>query len=122
MNAEPLSRDEVAAALATGRDLGPDYDHAVADALAEHLEHTIDQRVESRLAERPAAAPAPRPGQDLKIAGLRFAMAVVPMVLAVPLTYIASQSADEAGAAVFALWLGIAAVNAVFLLGTRRPR
>ncbi|WP_046469872.1 hypothetical protein [Allosalinactinospora lopnorensis] len=123
MTDEPLSRDEVAASLATGRELGPDYDGAVADALAERLEHAIDQRVDTRITERLAEArPARSREQDIRIAGLRFAMAVVSLVLAVPLTFVASRADNEAGAAVLAVWFGIAAVNAVFLFATRRPR
>jgi hypothetical protein len=120
MTDESFPRDDVAASLATSRELGADYDSAVADALAERLERTVDQRVDARLAERLTERPVGHKQQDLKIVGMRFAMAVVSMVLAVPLTFIASQVDNDAGAAVFSVWLGVAVVNAVFVLASRR--
>lgn len=57
-----MARDEIAAATAAHRELGPGYDDAVAEGLVERIGAEIDRRVDARLAERSAAAPAARPG------------------------------------------------------------
>ncbi|RNL82646.1 hypothetical protein [Halostreptopolyspora alba] len=119
MTDETIPRDEVAASLATSQELGSDYDNAVADALAERIERTVDERVEARLAERLAETRVHQHRQDLKVTGLRFSLAVVSMVLAIPVTFIAAGSTDP-GPAVAMVWLGITAVNAAFYFATRR--
>lgn len=119
MTDETIPRDEVAASLATSSELGSDYNNAVADALAERIGHTVDERVEARLAERLAETRAHPRKQDHRGAGLRFSLAVVSMVLAVPVTAIAAESVDP-GPAVAMAWLGIIAVNALFHFTTRR--
>jgi hypothetical protein len=66
------TRDEIAAAGAAHRELGPGYDDAVAEGLVERISAEIDRRVDARLAqygarpaqqippEPPAGPPAPR--------------------------------------------------------------
>lgn len=122
MSTEPLPRDDVAASVAAMRELGSDYDDAVADALAERLEQTIDARIEQRL-QAQGVAPVARTsqtvhrGEDSTVA-YRFALAIGSMVLAVPLTAITAGAAG--GTAVIAVWIAIALINIVFVLGTRR--
>jgi hypothetical protein len=67
---DPMTRDDIAAAAAVHRDLGPSYTDAVSEALVERIGAEIDKRVDARLALRgqgipaspaPAAAPAARP-------------------------------------------------------------
>ena len=60
------TRDEIAAAGAAHHELGPAYDHAVAEGLVERIGDEIDRRVDARLAQRGAgqvtpAAPASWP-------------------------------------------------------------
>ena len=66
----PTTRDDIAAAAAVHRDLGPSYTDAVSEALVERIGAEIDMRVDARLALRGqgvpassalAAAPAARP-------------------------------------------------------------
>src|SRR5262249_59823594 len=55
------ARDEIAAAGAVHRELGPGYDDAVAEGLVERIGMEIDKRVDARLTQRgEAPAPAPR--------------------------------------------------------------
>ena len=54
----PMTRDDIAAAAAVHRDLGPSYTDAVSEALVERIGAEIDRRVDTRLAQRGAAAPA----------------------------------------------------------------
>ena len=51
------ARDEIAAAGAAHRELGPGYDDAVAEGLVERIGEEIDRRVDARLAQR-GEAPA----------------------------------------------------------------
>jgi hypothetical protein len=55
-------REQIAAAAAAHRELGPGYDDAVAEGLVERIGAEIDKRVDTRLAQRSVAAPAARPG------------------------------------------------------------
>ncbi len=52
------TRDEIAAAGAAHHELGPVYDHAVAEGLVERIGDEIDRRVDARLAQH-GVAPAP---------------------------------------------------------------
>jgi len=55
------ARDEITAAGAAHRELGPGYDDAVAEGLVERIGEEIDRRVVARLAQHgQARAPAPR--------------------------------------------------------------
>jgi anti-sigma-K factor RskA len=46
---EQRAREDVAAAAAVHRELGPDYDGAVAESLIERIGEEIDRRVDARL-------------------------------------------------------------------------
>jgi hypothetical protein len=55
MYREPLdqaTQNDIAAAAAAHRELGPDYDAAVAEGLVERIGIEIDKRVEARLGDR----------------------------------------------------------------------
>ncbi|QVQ52960.1 hypothetical protein J4H86_03860 [Spiractinospora alimapuensis] len=123
--AEKLSRGDVAAAVATSRELGTEYDDAVAEALAGRLEQVIDARVAKRLAEVKQAPKGKRPstGLDKHQAGMRLALMLVSIVAAVPLTLVPVVIAPEQGSAtVAAVWLGIIVLNVVFIVSTRTRR
>jgi hypothetical protein len=59
---DQMGREEIAAATAAHRELGPGYDDAVAEGLVERIGAEIDKRVDARLARRSAPALATRPG------------------------------------------------------------
>jgi hypothetical protein len=54
--------NEITAAAAAHRELGPGYDDAVAEGLVERIGAEIDTRVDARLAQSSTAAPDARPG------------------------------------------------------------
>jgi hypothetical protein len=60
---DQLARDDITAAAAAHRELGRDYDGAVAEGLIERIGTEIDRRIDARLsltgARMPAAAPEP---------------------------------------------------------------
>jgi hypothetical protein len=61
---DQMGREEITAATAAHRELGPGYDDAVAEGLVERIGAEIDKRVDAALAQPPGRAPAPaaRPG------------------------------------------------------------
>jgi hypothetical protein len=68
MYREPMdqtARDEITAAAAAHRELGPQYDDAVAESLIDRIGDEIDRRVDARLGpgqqSRPARRRDPRP-------------------------------------------------------------
>jgi hypothetical protein len=55
---EQVARDDIAAATAAHRELGRDYDGAIAEGLIERIGAEIDKRVDARLAQRADDRPA----------------------------------------------------------------
>jgi hypothetical protein len=70
---EQLARDDIAAAAAAHRELGREYDGAVAESLVERIGAEIDKRVDARLAQRGKGSqpsPAARPSWAVIVLGL----------------------------------------------------
>jgi len=69
---DQLARDDIAAAAAAHRELGREYDGAVAEGLIERIGEEIDKRVDARLGQRSERLgqvgdqPAPRGDQPAK--------------------------------------------------------
>jgi hypothetical protein len=69
---DQLAREDIAAAAAAHRELGRDYDDAVAEGLIERIGAEIDRRVDARLALTGATpAPAPAAGPHFRVPGLQ---------------------------------------------------
>jgi len=60
---DQLAREDIAAAAAVHRDLGREYDDAVAESLIERIGSEIDKRVDARLGQHDLAAKPARGGQ-----------------------------------------------------------
>ena len=96
---EPTTR-ELGAALAAARELGPEYDDAVAERLARHLEERAD------------------PGED---DGSQLVLPLASIALGIPITGAASAFDGSMGTIVaVAAWLAIAAINVAHALPRRR--
>jgi hypothetical protein len=91
------ARDELEAAIAARRELGPTHE--------DELVESFLARIERRLEERRPAAPErrERPGDQ------SVRLAVISLALGIPLTAIASSNAGLA--AVIVVWIGIVLVN-----------
>ncbi len=63
---DQLAREDIAAAAAVHKELGRDYDDAVAASLVERIGAEIDKRVDARLGQ-PAAKAAARPPRDRQL-------------------------------------------------------
>jgi len=124
-----LAQEDIVAAAAAHRDLGRDYDDAVAEGLVERIGAEIDKRIDARLNLPPATPPkrrgrfsrtsppdAPshqsRPGWDVVLLGLGS------MIIAAILSNGLVSSGHASGAEVALIWLVIAAINIAY--GRRR--
>ena len=56
---DQAARTDIAAAAAAHRELGPDYDAAVAEGLIERISDEIDKRVDARLGTSPRSSRSP---------------------------------------------------------------
>ena len=100
-----VRRDEVQSAVEARRELGPDYEDHIVDALVD--------KIERRLAERQPSGFDPR----------MLPIALGSLGLAIPLTAIAASNVGLA--AVIVVWIGIVFVNLAAsgtLRSGRRPR
>jgi hypothetical protein len=121
-------REEVQAATAAHRDLGPGYDTAVAEGLVERIGEEIDRRVDARLAAgyapRPSLLSPHREPRRERAGGLGFSSVVLAlgsMALAIGATAAVLHPENSAGqvsggqAVIIALiWLVIAAINVTY--------
>ena len=131
------ARDEIAAAGAAHRELGPGYDDAVAEGLVERIGLEIDKRVDARLAQyggqpgphvppaqhsvplaQHGAPPAQRSpgGQVSPTARLPWSMVVLALgsMLTGVLATAAILNPSGSGATVALVWIVIAVINVAY--------
>lgn len=102
-------RREAEAAVEARRDLGPEYDDAIAAGLADKIEQlvayrTAELRSESGQHRHQSEAEQTRRTQ-------RFVLGLVSLAAGVPITAIASLNVDPGGLGVLIAWAGIVGVN-----------
>jgi len=117
-------RDDITAAAAVHRDLGPDYGDAVAEGLVERIGAEIDKRVDARLAQqRMAQHGLAPPGPKAPAAATRQAWAPVVMglgsmslgtILAVAVIKGGQQGGPAPAVVVVLIWALIAVVNVAY--------
>lgn len=120
MTSTSLNPDDIRAAAETHRELGPDYQSAVVESFLDRVTKEIDARVDARLASSlpQPAQPATRQQRERG----PFALGVISLIAAIPLTGIAlSQSRTGGGGALLVVWLGIAVINVAYALHMRPP-
>jgi hypothetical protein len=119
MTTPRLPREDLAAALAARRELGPDYDDAFIETVVDRIEEALDARAAA--APRPRYRPAPEPRRGGEYAGAprdhSLAMAVLSLLAAIPLSAIAVVNAGLPG-----LLITIAGIVLVNVTYTFRPR
>jgi hypothetical protein len=116
MPTQPLNIDPdyLAGVLSARRELGPDAEAAVIAVFLERTAYAIDARVDQRIAQHRAAEPQAR----RRGSGGRAWLAIASMVLAIPITGIATEFGGLAGVAVALIaWIGIILVNVTFAFG-----
>ncbi|MFF5259440.1 hypothetical protein ACFY4C_10890 [Actinomadura viridis] len=113
MTTPRLPRDDLAAALAARRELGPDYDDAFVETLAGRIEATLAARAAAP-AGRGFPMGAPRSRSERNSA---LALAIVSLVAAVPLSAIGAVNAGVPGLLI--TWAAIVLVNLIHGLRSR---
>jgi hypothetical protein len=113
------TRTDVTAAAAAHRDLGPDYDDAVAESLVERIGAEIDKRVDTRLAQRDGpspAQPAPPAAPSLARSGWPpVVLALGSMLAGVLATIAALHGNNDSGPGVaVAIWIVIGIINIAY--------
>ncbi len=109
-------RRDLDAAVQTRKELGPEYEKEIVDSFLARIDARLDARAEQRPAGRTPAPAAER--ERTRGRGTRFTLSVVSLVMGVPLTAIASESAGVTGLIV--CWAGIVGVNVSAALGDHR--
>ncbi|MFI0446455.1 hypothetical protein [Actinomadura sp. 6N118] len=119
MTTPRLPRDDLAAALAARRELGPDYDDAFIESVVDRIEQTFDARMagQPRPVPGPAYAP-PLPQRTGTGGGADLALAIVSLVAAIPLSAIAVV--NEGMGALIIVWFSIVAINVAHAMRPRR--
>ncbi|WP_017624345.1 hypothetical protein [Nocardiopsis chromatogenes] len=110
------ARDEVAAALQTSRELGPEYDEAVAASLAEKLDTAIEARVREHVAAARTAPDRLTPQEQWK--SPRLIMGIITMGVAIPLTAISAGMMGSGG--VVLAWAGLLTLYFISIVGLGR--
>jgi hypothetical protein len=116
-----LNPDDIRAAAETHRDLGPDYQSAVVESFLEKVTKEIDARVDARLASSLLQAKANQPAVRQSRERGPFAIAVISLIAAIPLTAISLNSGGHGDKTLLVVWLGIVIVNVAYALSMRPP-
>jgi hypothetical protein len=121
MTAADLTPQEIAAALAARRELGPEYEDPIAASLADRVEREIAARVGPRPGQAFAAPSAPQaPARAPSGANDGRWLGVASLVAGIPITGIAAGTSHGSVAAIAVAWGGIALVNMANAFGRRR--
>ena len=103
------AHDELEATLQARQELGPAYDHALADSFVDR----IDERLDERGAKSAWAKYAEGAGDRQLVLGF------VSLSAGIPITALAAGTSDNVWGVVVA-WLGIVGVNAAHAWSSRR--
>jgi len=118
---DPELKKEFDATLDARRELGPEYESELVDSFLEKLDGAVDRRVRRQLAEsrmvvaRGSHPPGAAARSDGDSFGERYGFGIISLIVAVPLSAIATVNEQLPGLIV--TWLGIVAVNALHATG-----
>jgi len=121
MTVDELTPQEIAAALAARRELGPEYEHEIAASLADKVQRRIDSEVLARTGGQPEDVPRQRTEADLADAVTARWTAIGSLAAGTAVT-IACSGANSTPAVVPVAWLGIMVINVAVSVGRRRRR
>jgi hypothetical protein len=115
------TREDITAAAAAHRELGPAYEDAVAESLVERIGAEVDKRVDARLAQRSGPPPSPvnpaapaAPVSPVRSQWPSVVLALGSMLAGVLGTLAATQNIHAPSGDVFAtlfIWIMIAVIN-----------
>jgi hypothetical protein len=107
MAVDQKTQQEIAAATAAHRELGPGYDDAVAEGLVERIGAEIDRRVDARLAQQ--GMPAQRPART-SYSGTAFGLGSL-VVGGITAVSIMNTHNGHSAVVVVLIWLVIGVIN-----------
>lgn len=113
MTTTDLTPQEIAAALAARRELGPEYEDAIAASMADRIEREIAARVD---AARTPTRREPRVSDHDRSTTL---LAGASLIAGIPITGIVAGTSHGSVLAIGIAWLGIAMVNTAHALSRR---
>ncbi len=108
-------QDEVAAALRASRELGPEYDDAVAASLVERVDETIEERVKFHVARHSDPTENHR---GMPANNVRMVLSLVCLGISIPSTAVGASMAGPFG--IFLAWVGLIAFYLISVSGLRR--
>ena len=124
---EQATRDDIAAAAAAHRELGRDYDGAVAESLVDRIGSEIDKRIDARIGSRRSGSRSPEesswPGRNQAVwIGAGVGAGLTGLVAIVANNANTGTNAGAVVTAVIWVWvaLGIAALGTAFVRRYRR--
>lgn len=121
MDPHSVPKDEITAALRTSRELGPDYDEAVAASLTQNIDQNLDERIRARIAEERDVSERPDPATVRTDRGRNTAIGVTAffsLLFGAPASVAMVQTAGILGLAL--MWSGIVALNLIVFFAARR--
>lgn len=121
MTVDELTPQEIAAALAARRELGPDYEREIAASLADKMQRRIDAEVLARSGRAEAAGAAVRDDSAVADAVTARWTALGSLAAGTAITLGAAAGPEPHGVVPVA-WFGIAVINLAVNLGRRRRR
>jgi hypothetical protein len=109
--------DELRAAVAARRDLGPDFEDAIVESFLDKMGQEVDRRVDERLA---TSGPTVKQLARSKKTGdgQRLALAIVSLALGTFSTLALVLGSEETWP-ILVIWLSIVLVNVVFATSSR---
>lgn len=109
-------QSDIAAALRAGRELGPEYDDALAASLVERIDDAIDTSVRRHLDHRQSEN---KGKVGVPSNTVRMVMSLVCLGVSIPITAITAAMVGG-GVAIAAVWLGLILFYIVSVVGLRR--
>lgn len=122
MTVEELTPQEIAAALAARRELGPEYEHEIAASLADKMQRRIDAEVLARTGGGRAPEPAPNPDELAVADAITSRVTAVGSLAAGTAVTIFCSGPGSTPVVVPMAWAGIMVINVAVNVGRRRRR
>lgn len=112
---------EISAALRASRELGPEYDEALASSIVERIDATIEERVRHHVRAEGGAKSPDRSGSEkagLPSNTVRMVLSLVLLGVSIPVTAIAAAMGGT-GSLVL-VWIGLIVFYVISVAGLRR--